>query len=183
MEAVDCQPDFCLDLFEPSGHGRRRRNLADNSTYERENERGHEHDRVTNTTIDFTKFKENIEYSVLLPGEFDHLKGFQDPDQCKNFVLISGLLALLLTLSTILVCRLATKRPTHTKILNLFFNIRSHVRSYRRFRTSIERPMITCLQRDTPDVRWCNENGEKTVQTKRDEHKTNVCVCIFSGIL
>lgn len=106
MEAVDCQPDFCLDLFEPSGHGRRRRSLAENSTEQ------HEHEHINNATIDFTKFKENIEYSVLLPGEFDHLKGFQDPDQCKNFVLISGLLALLLTLSTILVCERGRKEQT-----------------------------------------------------------------------
>lgn len=98
MEAVDCQPDFCLDLFEPSGHGRRRRSLADNSTNNHS-----EHDHTNSSLVDFTKFKENIEYSVLMPGEFDQLKGFQDPDQCKNFVLISGLLALLLTLSTILV--------------------------------------------------------------------------------
>lgn len=92
MEAVDCQPDFCLDLFEPSGHGRRRRtlNFIPNKN-------------ATASAIDYTKFKENIEYTVLLPGEFDHLKGFQDPDQCKNFVLISGFLALLLTFSTILV--------------------------------------------------------------------------------
>lgn len=90
MEAVDCQPDFCLDLFEPSGHGRRRRRTLSDETNE-------------NSTIEFTKFKENIEYSVLLPGEFDNLRGYQDPDQCKNFVLISGLLACLLTLSTILV--------------------------------------------------------------------------------
>lgn len=105
MEAVDCQPDFCLDLFEPSGHGRRRRSLAGNSTYEHDHGPDHEleHTHIHNSTIDYTKFKENIEYSVLLPGEFDHLKGFQDPDQCKNFVLISGLLALLLTMSTILV--------------------------------------------------------------------------------
>lgn len=92
MEAVDCQPDFCLDLFEPSGHGRRRRTL--NLT---------QSENSSNAISEYTKFKENIEYTVLLPGEFDHLKGFPDPDQCKNFVLISGLLAMLLTLSTILV--------------------------------------------------------------------------------
>lgn len=92
MEPVDCQPDFCLDLFEPSGHGRRRRAV------QQQTNKNH-----TNSIIDFTKFKENIEYSVLLPGEYDQMR-YQDPDQCKNFVLISGLLALLLTLSTILVC-------------------------------------------------------------------------------
>lgn len=92
MEAVDCQPDFCLDLFEPSGHGRRRRHLSDETI-----------DSNNSSAIEFTKFKENIEYTVLLPGEFDHLKGYNDADQCKNFILISGLLALLLTFSTILV--------------------------------------------------------------------------------
>lgn len=90
MEAVDCQPDLCLDLFEPTGHGRKRRALPDNSN------------TTMNALTDYKKFKENIEYSVFLPGEFDQMK-YQDQDQCKNFILISGLLAMLLTLSTILV--------------------------------------------------------------------------------
>lgn len=92
MEAVDCQPDFCIDLFEPSGHGRKRRAIAD------------QNDNNTNALTEFTKFKENIEYSVMLPGEYDQMK-YQDPDQCKNFILISGLLACLLTMSTILVSK------------------------------------------------------------------------------
>lgn len=89
MEPVDCQPDFCLDLFEPSGHGRKRRHVASDN------------ENSTNALTEFTKFKENIEYSVILPGEFDQLR--YDHDPCKNFMMISGLLALLLTLSTILV--------------------------------------------------------------------------------
>ncbi|XP_031623724.1 uncharacterized protein LOC116341026 [Contarinia nasturtii] len=97
MEAVDCQPDFCLDLFEPSGHGRKRRSIADQS------DTNH-----TNGITEFAKFKENIEYSVMLPGDYDQMK-YQDSDQCKNFILISGLLALLLTLSTILSCALVSK--------------------------------------------------------------------------
>lgn len=92
MEAIDCQPDFCLDLFEPSGHGRRKRTPRLTSSH-----------KSSNSTIEYTKFKENIEYTVLMPGEYDQLRGFQDSDQCKNFILISGLLALLLTMSTILV--------------------------------------------------------------------------------
>lgn len=91
MEAVDCQPDFCLDLFEPSGHGRRRRAISHQTS------KNH-----TNGITEFTGFKENIEYSVMLPGEYEQMR-YQDPDQCRNFILISGLLALLLTLSTILV--------------------------------------------------------------------------------
>lgn len=99
MEAVDCQPDFCLDLFEPSGHGRKRRALLDHQANDNKTT---DSDSAMNSAIEFKKFKENIEYSVFLPGEFDSLK-YQDNDQCKNFILISGLLAMLLTLSTILV--------------------------------------------------------------------------------
>lgn len=87
MDATDCQPDFCLDLYEPSGHGRRRRRryLAGN----------------TNAT-EYTKFKENIEYTVTVPGEYDELK-YAESDQCRHFVIISILLSVLLALSTILV--------------------------------------------------------------------------------
>jgi hypothetical protein len=53
---------------------------------------------------EFTRFKENIQYSVTMPGEFESQMKYQDStEQCKNFVLISGLLAALLALSTIIV--------------------------------------------------------------------------------
>lgn len=91
MEATDCQPDFCLDLFEPSGHGRRKRTPEQ---LPGKND--------TNTTTEYTRFKENIEYTVIMPGDFDQYRS-GDPEQCKNFVLISGFLAMLLTFSTILV--------------------------------------------------------------------------------
>ncbi|XP_055682163.1 uncharacterized protein LOC129789391 isoform X2 [Lutzomyia longipalpis] len=85
MEAADCQPDFCLDLFEPSGHGRRRRAIADKNATE------------------FTKFKENIEYTVIMPGDYETLKSNQG-DQCRSFLFISALLSFLLALSTIITC-------------------------------------------------------------------------------
>lgn len=99
MEAVDCQPDFCLDLFEPSGHGKKRRALPEPLG---------DDNKTINAHNDYKRFKENIEYSVFLPGEFDQMK-YQDTEQCKNFILISGLLAMLLTLSTILSCALVSK--------------------------------------------------------------------------
>ncbi|KAJ6645359.1 hypothetical protein Bhyg_00564 [Pseudolycoriella hygida] len=89
MEPADCQPDFCLDLYEPSGHGRRRRELSNSSLTE------------------FTKFKENIEYTVLMPGDYSSLDA--NSEQCKHFVLISMLLAVLLAFSTILACALVFK--------------------------------------------------------------------------
>lgn len=107
MEATDCQPDFCLDLFEPSGHGRRKRTPG---LLPGKND--------TNSTTEYTRFKENIEYTVIMPGEFDQMKGI-DPDQCKNFVLISGLLAMLLAFSTILVSTMSSIDLLH-RFSNLF---------------------------------------------------------------
>ena len=70
-----------------TGHGRKRRAI--------------EHD--TNTT-EYTKFKENLQYTVLMPGELtNEVKYKESGDQCRNFVMISGLLAGLLALSTIIV--------------------------------------------------------------------------------
>ncbi|XP_059618623.1 uncharacterized protein LOC132263069 isoform X2 [Phlebotomus argentipes] len=85
MEAADCQPDFCLDLFEPSGHGRKRRAISDKNATE------------------FTKFKENIEYTVIMPGDYESLKSNQS-DQCRSFLFISALLSFLLALSTVITC-------------------------------------------------------------------------------
>lgn len=93
MDTTDCQPDFCLDLFEPSGHGRKRKRAIDydSSTFDNDSLKS-----------EYTKFKENIEYTVILPGEYDENR-LQEQDQCKSFILISGLLAALLALSTIIV--------------------------------------------------------------------------------
>lgn len=112
MEAVDCQPDFCLDLFEQSGHGRKRRSMLEDRS----------NDNKTNSETEYKRFKENIEYSVFLPGEFDQLK-YQDQDQCKNFILISGLLAMLLTLSTILVSFLLELFSFQFLILNSMMRV------------------------------------------------------------
>lgn len=69
-----------------TGHGRRRREIEDRNATE------------------YTKFKENLEYTVIMPGEFNkEMKFYDSAEQCKNFVMISGLLAGLLALSTIIV--------------------------------------------------------------------------------
>lgn len=47
-----------MDLFEPSGHGRRRRRDVNAG---KDSSKG-------NTTIQSAKFHENIEYTVLMPG-------------------------------------------------------------------------------------------------------------------
>lgn len=51
-----------------------------------------------------------------MPGELSaDLKFTDTTEHCKNFVLISGLLAGLLALSTIITCGLASKLQYHSK--------------------------------------------------------------------
>lgn len=120
MDVGDCQPDFCLDIYESNnkrnfctichaphhlvscelsfllslpllptiGHGRKRRAI--------------EHDDKNMT--EYTKFKENLQYTVLMPGESSSAIDLRDGSEtCKNFVVITGLLAGLLALSTVIV--------------------------------------------------------------------------------
>lgn len=53
-----------MDQFEPTGHGRKKREDHRNSTRTGRKEK----DEEGNNTSQFTKFKENIEYTVLMPG-------------------------------------------------------------------------------------------------------------------
>lgn len=63
--------DFCLDLFEPSGHGKRRKRLAiEPNKFIPKNKRSI---KEYNNSTPFTKFKENIEYTVMMPnGKFQN---------------------------------------------------------------------------------------------------------------
>ncbi|XP_045766961.1 uncharacterized protein LOC123868464 [Maniola jurtina] len=107
MDVADCQPDYCLDLFEPSGHGRRRRSLAEsNSSY-----------NITssslvaeNGTTPFTRFKENLEYTVVMPGELFHRTPLEG--NCATSMMIAVALGALLFMSALLMCYLATKLNT-----------------------------------------------------------------------
>lgn len=64
--------DFCLDLFEPSGHGRKRkRQVEGNSVLGHDDERLPKAERLIkrfNDSTPYTKIKENIEYTVMMPG-------------------------------------------------------------------------------------------------------------------
>ncbi|XP_023239599.1 uncharacterized protein LOC111638168 [Centruroides sculpturatus] len=68
LEATDCLAEFCLDLYQPSGHGRKRRS-SDNSTGTNRHAR----------KSDSTSIGENIGITVSLPGtnSFD-FKVFKD---------------------------------------------------------------------------------------------------------
>ncbi|KAG7295995.1 hypothetical protein JYU34_021089 [Plutella xylostella] len=105
MDAADCQPDYCLDLFEPSGHGRKRRSLPDAS---------HTHNITSaalvadDNTTQYTRFKENLEYTVVMPGELFH-RGTPLDATCATSMMIAAALGALLFMSALLMCYLATR--------------------------------------------------------------------------
>lgn len=55
-------------------------------------------------TTEYTKFIENIGFSVIMPGDYDKFTNAQaNSDQCRSFIVMSGFLGALLALSTIIV--------------------------------------------------------------------------------
>lgn len=107
MDAADCQPDFCLDLFEPSGHGRKRREAGEViEIVEAPNTAALT--KRFNSTSQFTKIAENIEYTVLMPGDFYHRTAAME-NSCSTFLVIAGILGCLLLFSAVIMCWLANK--------------------------------------------------------------------------
>lgn len=108
MDAVDCQPDFCLDLFEPSGHGKRRKRRTAEVIEIVEAPNGNDLQKYNSTMQQFTKIKGNLEYTVLMPGEFYHRSASVE-GSCSTFLVIAAILGCLLFLSAFIMCWLATK--------------------------------------------------------------------------
>ncbi|XP_072382491.1 uncharacterized protein [Diabrotica undecimpunctata] len=106
MEPIDCQPDFCLDLFEPSGHGRKKRSAEIVEIISPVDGMSHDHNATQ-----FTKIKGNLEYTVLMPGEFYH-KSQSIEGSCSTFLIVAAILGALLFLSAFVMCWLATKLHT-----------------------------------------------------------------------
>ncbi|XP_014217951.1 uncharacterized protein LOC106646426 [Copidosoma floridanum] len=111
MEPQDCQPDFCLDLFEPSGHGRRRRTTgADphNATGVYYPRTGRLIQRYNDSTPT-TKFKENIEYTVIMPDDLYERVAANLEGSCGTFLYVASGLGSLLVLSALMMCYLASR--------------------------------------------------------------------------
>lgn len=91
------------------GHGRRKRQmkfmLYENSTNVQRSSNGIRAEALTqkyNDTTQFTKFKENIEYTVVMPGELFHKTGAAEAS-CNSSLVIAGVLGCLLFLSALIV--------------------------------------------------------------------------------
>ncbi|XP_054016215.1 uncharacterized protein LOC128896778 [Hylaeus anthracinus] len=107
MEPQDCQPDFCLDLFEPSGHGKRRkRTLEVASEHLSKDKRSI---KEYNDSTPFTKFKENIEYTVMMPNDLYQKVAAGLENSCGNFLYVATGLGVLLVLSALIMCYLASR--------------------------------------------------------------------------
>ncbi|XP_008468968.1 uncharacterized protein LOC103506362 [Diaphorina citri] len=90
----------------------------------------HHHDNHDNDT-QYTKFQENIEYTVLMPGDL-YRKTISMESSCSTFLLVSGVLGGLLFISAFLMCYLASRLQTalatryHSNNLDHF--VREHSR-------------------------------------------------------
>ncbi|XP_044270928.1 uncharacterized protein LOC123015308 [Tribolium madens] len=131
MDPADCQPDFCLDLFEPSGHGRKRRDVEAIEAPELPSDL-----QKHNATIQYTKIKENLEYTVLMPGEFYHRTAAME-SSCSTFLAVAAILGCLLFLSAFVMCWLASR--LHSALIgtvNTSKNIDELVRESRHYSES-----------------------------------------------
>ncbi|XP_057319761.1 uncharacterized protein LOC130664073 [Microplitis mediator] len=111
IEPHDCQPDFCLDLFEPSGHGKRKRR-ASGSIEEMLKTNEPKVERLIknyNDSTQFTKIKENIEYTVMMPSDLYDKVALGLEGNCGNFLYIATGLGVLLMFSVFIMCYLVSR--------------------------------------------------------------------------
>ncbi|KAG8038889.1 hypothetical protein G9C98_003196 [Cotesia typhae] len=105
--------DFCLDLFEPSGHGKRKRRadgfveeMSGNGSNEPKVERLIQN---YNDSTQFTKIKENIEYTVMMPSDLYDKAALGLEGNCGNFLYVATGLGVLLMFSAFIMCYLISR--------------------------------------------------------------------------
>ncbi|XP_037083017.1 uncharacterized protein LOC119103539 [Pollicipes pollicipes] len=92
----DCKPDFCLDLFQPSGHGRRRRSTRELSP------------GGQRAGSNLTSFGDNIGIKVVMPEEF-YVTASRMQSSCSSFAVLISLMGCFLAISCGLLCFLAVR--------------------------------------------------------------------------
>lgn len=98
-----------MDLFEPSGHGRRRKRHANgNGNGTALTSADDAADRSANAT-NFAKFKENIEYTVIMPEDIYHGSPATAEKGCGTFLALSGVLGCLLFVAGLILCYLTSR--------------------------------------------------------------------------
>lgn len=100
MEAADCAPDLCMNLYEPTGHGRKRRYLNSRLNQTTTSLPTMESNTSNN---DFTRFTENLHYTVVMPKNTESLDS--NNNYCRNTVFVTvSFIIVLLTGIICLVC-------------------------------------------------------------------------------
>ncbi|KAH8404413.1 hypothetical protein KR222_011036, partial [Zaprionus bogoriensis] len=127
IDMADCTPDFCVDLYEPSGHGRRRRHIVESSKTTSIMQRPYDNGNAS-TAIgsEFKRFKENIEYTVIMPGQTEKKVGLliDLTQHCRGAVLISSFFVFMITFCFTISCLLAFRVQTEKKLRSLQFSSR-----------------------------------------------------------
>lgn len=100
--------EYCLDLFEPSGHGRRRRRHINSNYTALLSGVTDDTDKSLNAT-NFAKFKENIEYTVIMPEDIYHGSPVAAENNCGTFLALSGVLGCLLFVAAMILCYLTSR--------------------------------------------------------------------------
>ncbi|VVD03178.1 unnamed protein product [Leptidea sinapis] len=105
--AIACsdQPGLCLEAYQAArGHGRRKRELSEEYDFQ----------NITsspliadNGSTPFTRFKENLEYTVVMPGELFHKTPIEAT--CGTSMMVAVVLGMLLFMSALLMCYLASR--------------------------------------------------------------------------
>ncbi|KAG7210553.1 hypothetical protein KM043_012073 [Ampulex compressa] len=109
MEPQDCQPDFCLDLFEPAGHGKKRKRAVQEAASSEFLPKVERLIKRFNDSTQFTKFKENIEYTVMMPDDLYNKVAAGLEGSCGSFLYVATGLGALLALSALIMCYLASR--------------------------------------------------------------------------
>lgn len=94
-----------MDLFEPSGHGRRRKRYVNTNSTSMMGAA----DKYSNSTTNFAKFKENIEYTVIMPEDIYHGTPIAAENNCGTFLALSGVLGCLLFVAALILCYLTSR--------------------------------------------------------------------------
>ncbi|XP_022235821.1 uncharacterized protein LOC111083531 [Limulus polyphemus] len=116
IDPADCIADFCLDLFQPSGHGKKKRSIPNETQYFLEFPRMPLHRNVPlkstdGTTSDSANIGENIGITIVVPGDEKKLvdgnsvSGFN----CTSFLALSGALGCMFFFAAILAGSMARK--------------------------------------------------------------------------
>ncbi|XP_058810655.1 uncharacterized protein LOC131675635 [Phymastichus coffea] len=128
MDSQDCQPDFCLDLFEPAGHGKRKRTIREIKQYvDKYGQKSSQLIKLYNESTPTTNFKDNIEYSVIMQDySYEHVRSNLEKN-CSNFLYITVVLGVLVFFSVLIIFYLASRLQSFSNSASIQNNLTDNI--------------------------------------------------------